>query len=167
MPKQSKAKWEIDTEKFVVNLTILKSGDKVAFDLNELSDEIVSHLALHGAKQLLGDSFAAKDTDPAKSTATKWATLSAGEWSAKREGGGPRISMLVEAVAATEFGQGKELSEIATAIEAMSKDQQKGLRAHKEVARQVERIKAERAVERAAKAEAAGDDETEISELFS
>lgn len=166
MPKQSKAKWEIDTEKFVVNLTILSSGDKVAFDLNDLSDEIISHLALHGAKQLLGDSFAAKDSVPKESTAKKWATLSAGNWSAKREGGGPRISMLVEAVAATAFGEGKEQSEIATAIEAMSKDQQKGLKAHKDVDRQLERIKSERQAERLAKAEAAGDDDTEIADLF-
>ena len=170
MPKQSKAKWNIDTDNFVVNLEILSNGDKVAFDLNDLSDEIVNQLALHGAKQLLGDSFSAKDTEPAESTAKKWATLSAGDWSAKREGLGPRISMLVEAVAQTSFGEGKTLSEIATMIEKMAEADKKfktNLGKNKDVAPILKRLRAERAAAAAAKAEAeTSDDTTEVSALF-
>ena len=117
MPKQSKAKWNIDTDNFVVNLQILASGENVTFDLNDLSAEMVNHAALHGVKQLLGDSFAAKDANPADTTAKKWATLAAGEWSAKREGSGPRISMLVEELSQTAFGEGKTLDEIAGLVE--------------------------------------------------
>ena len=52
MPKQSKAKWQIDIEAFTVTLEILATGEKLVSDLNDLSDAIIRQLALHGWKQL-------------------------------------------------------------------------------------------------------------------
>ena len=131
-----------------------ESGDSLIVNLDSLDQSIVTKLALHGLSQKLGDSYAGAELSEAFELASSVASrLLAGEWAQAREGGGStRVSMLVEALAAAT---GKSNDEALEVVKGMSDDQKKELKKHPAIAKELATIAAERAVEKAARAEAA------------
>lgn len=127
-------------------------GEVLEVSLDQLPEDIVRHLALHGLSQKLGDSYAGeKDVEVAKAKAKKVAErLQAGEWKAVREGsGGGRITDLAQALARVT---GKELAECVSVITDMDKEQKKALRQHPQIQVALKEIAAERAKAKAAEA---------------
>jgi hypothetical protein len=128
------------------------------FDLSKVSEEILIRLALHGASQKIGDSYAgAKDSgeDPiAYADAAVQETIKQlleGKWAISRTGSGaPRTSMLAQALAAVK---GMSLEEAIEAVGELSDDEKKVLQANKKIAAKIAGLKAEQALARAKKAE--------------
>ena len=133
-----------------------ESGEVVAVQLSDLSEGIITKLALHGLSQKVGDSYAGAELAEAHELAGNVIErLVAGEWTQAREGGGTsRVSMLVEALAAAT---GKDNDEALEVVKGMSEDQKKELKKHPAIAKELATIAAERAVAKAARAEAAAE----------
>ncbi len=135
-----------------------ESGQGLELNLEDLSDEMVQRLAIHGMSQKIGDSYAGSDTaDEAFELASGMVDrLKAGDWAAARASGGGagRVSMLVEALAAAT---GQSEDECKRVINAMDDAGKKQLKKHAAVAAQLAKITAERAAEKAAKAAAAAE----------
>ena len=131
-----------------------ESGETVTVELSQLNEDIIRKLALHGLSQKVGDSYAGAELAEAHELAGSVVErLLAGEWQQAREGGGAaRVSMLVEALAAAT---GKTNEEALEVVKGMSEDQKKELKKHPAIAKELATIAAERAVAKAAKAEAA------------
>lgn len=140
-------------------------GTKEVFELSKVSPETSIRLALHGASQKIGDSYASagKSPDPlayAKQASRETvAQLYAGDWEVRGQGEGiKRASDLATALHLVSKDQGKERSvEAWTAYLAKKTDEEKaGIKAQKAVQAKILQIQAERAAERAkAAAEAA------------
>lgn len=160
------AKKTVDTEARVVKI-LLEDGAEMNFDLGSLSPEIVTQLALHGLSQKLGDSYAGAEAAVAEGEAESkvgfakgsltrvWTQLSAGEWSAKREGTGG-IPLLARAIAEV-LGIAPE--EAAAKLEGMDKETKKKVQGSPKVALALANLKAAaatRAAERAAAVAAQG-----------
>lgn len=159
------AKKTVDTDSRSVTI-LLGDGSSTTHSLSDLPAEIVTQLALHGLSQKLGDSYSgaanavAEGEAPdavtyAKETIARvWATLTAGDWSATRSGGGA-ISMLARAVAEV---LGIEPAEAAAKLEGMEKEAKKKVQSSPKVAVVLARMKAENAARAAARAQAAADE---------
>lgn len=122
---------------------------------------MAGRLAIHGASQKIGDSYAgaAKEADPVafakeavKGTIKQ---IYDGEWRVNA-GGGPRVNDLAKAIAAVT-GQPLEGEDGTVAlVAAMSDDDKKAFRKKPKIAAALAKLAAEKAAERAAKlAEAA------------
>ena len=144
-----------------------ESATVITFDLSKVSPEILARLALHGASQKIGDSYAgAKESgeDPvAYATAAINDTIKQlyeGSWSVGRTGtGAPRTSLLVQAYAQVK---GITLEEAQEVIGGLNDEEKKVVQAAKKVAAAIAAIRAEQAAARAKKLaeEAAKEDET-------
>lgn len=140
-----------------------ENGKTAVFTLDSVSPEILKRLALHGASQKIGDSYAnAKDSsDPAvyaEETSTEVIKqLVDGEWRAT-SATGPRVSDLAMAVSRLN---GKPIEEIIESLGKATDEQKKELRKHPQIAATLAAIKAENAAKRAAalaaKASSGGD----------
>lgn len=137
-----------------------ENGKSAAFDLSKVSPEIMRRLALHGASQKVGDSYAGagESADPAayaeQAVAETIAQLYAGDWRVTAAGG-PRVSDLATAIARLS---GQSVEAVTEQLAKASDEQKKELRKHPQVAATLAAIKAENAAKRAAKlAEAAKD----------
>lgn len=134
------------------------------FDLDKVSQAILVRLALHGASQKIGDSYAgAKDSgeDPiayAESAVRETIKqLEEGNWSVTRTGtGAPRTSMLAQALAAVK---GITLEAAIDAVSELNDDDKKTLQQNKKIAAKIAGLKAEQALARAKAAEAAAEKE--------
>ena len=129
--------------------------------LASLSPDIVTHLALHGLSQKLGDSYSGEPSvEVARGKAEAVANrLTAGEWRAVAAGeGSGRITDLAQALANIT---GRTVTEAVAAIENMDKDQKGKLRKHPEIAVEVKRL----SLERAQKA-ASGSDSESLASLL-
>lgn len=146
-----KASKVIDNDSGSVTINFEETGNAVAVQLSELTQDIITRLALHGLSQKLGDSYAGAEAEEAYDLAAQVAErLRAGEWTqARTGGGGPRVSQLVEALAAAT---GKDQEECLTVVSAMDDEQKKQLKKHPSVAAELARISAERAAQKAAAA---------------
>ena len=93
--------------------------------------------------------------------------LALGEWSEERERAGPVISILVQAIVAARVNAGLEADEAKIAEMLKSdKDKRDGALGNLAIKAEYERIRAERAAERAVKAsEAATADDAEVGSL--
>jgi hypothetical protein len=131
-----------------------ESGEVVAVQLDQLSDGIITKLALHGLSQKVGDSYAGAELAEAHELAGSVVKrLIEGEWTQASTGGGvSRVSMLVEALAAAT---GKTNDEALEVVKGMSEDQKKELKKHPAIAKELATIAAERAVAKAKRAEEA------------
>lgn len=124
------------------------------FDLSKAQD-LIAHLALHGASQKIGDSYAGagKEVDPvayAKEAVRETiAQLYAGTWRVTGGGGGKQHSLLILAVAEVS---GLSVEEAAAKVEALSDDDRKKTARLPKIAAVVARMKAERAIAAAEKA---------------
>lgn len=140
-----------------------ENGKSAVFDLSKVSADIVRRLALHGASQKIGDSYAGAgdSADPAayaeQAAGETIAQLVAGDWRAS-SGGGPRVSDL--AVAMSRLN-GKPVEEVVESLSKATDEQKKELRKHPKIAATLAAIKAENAAKRAAalaaKADAGGE----------
>lgn len=139
----------------------------VIFDLSKVSDEMLTQLALHGASQKGGDSYAgAKSaTDGTEIDPNEWAKsecqrvieqIYAGEWTVRRASGGPGVTDLARAIAEVmpDFSEADAAERLADA----SKEEKAALRKHPQIKAVLERLRAERAAAKAESAEAAAAD---------
>jgi hypothetical protein len=122
-----------------------EDDNTVSVLLSDLSDEIVTQLALHGLSQKLGDSYSGEaNLAVAKGKAEAVAgRLAKGDWKAVRESsGGGRISDLAQALATVT---GRTLEEAVAVIENMDKEKKSALRKHPAVNAETKRIALARA----------------------
>jgi hypothetical protein len=121
------------------------------FDVSQVPDAIRARLALHGAAQKIGDSYAgaAATDDPlayAKSAVQETiAQLYKGDWRVSGGGGGPRVNEL--ALAISRAG-GETLEECVEFVGAMSDDEKKAWRKKPKVALALAQIAAEKQAKR-------------------
>jgi hypothetical protein len=133
------------------------------FTLSKVSEEIAARLALHGASQKIGDSYAgaADEADPVAFAKAQVAgviqQLYDGNWSS---GGGGRGTVPTLVIAFAEFSK-MELDKAGELIEAMSDDEKKALAKKPKLVAILARIRLERAQVAAQKAQAAADAEDE------
>lgn len=135
-------------------------GEALTLDTNELSQEIILELAIHGIKQKGGDSFAgaAGDYKFAKEACKRVLdALRAGEFNAGRAAGTgsgtAKNGELAEALAAI---QGIELADATQMIDALDEEVRKQVRAHPQIKAKIAEQRAAKAAASAAKAMADG-----------
>ena len=124
----------------------------------DLPESIQTQLAWHGLSQKVGDAFAGAkgDVNLAQENAESlWEQLMAGVWSEKASGVGARPSMVADAIIAVNIAQGRTPTteqELDIRERVKIKEQKDGALGDPEIKAEYEKIKAERAAERAAKA---------------
>ena len=139
----------------------------VVFDLSKVSDEMLTQLALHGASQKGGDSYAGAKaaTDGTDIDPNEWAKsecqrvidqIYAGEWSVRRAGSGPGITDLARALA--EVMPDVTEADAAERLADATREDKAALRKHPAIKAVLERLRAERAAAKAEAAEAAAGD---------
>lgn len=155
-----------DVHEDMTGVTInFTDGTPLTVNLSDLPDEMLTHLALHGLSQKLGDSYSGEqDVAAARALATAvFDRLKEGNWKAVREGGGGgRISDLAQALANVT---GQSLEDCVTKLADMEKDQKAGLRKHAKIKAELAKIAAERAQAAADKA-ASGESDDSVLEAF-
>lgn len=143
-------------------------GTSDSFDVMQTSEELRHCAMLQGFAIKLQRSFASAKGDPAaarESYETVKENLLSGLWNTKREGSGPRLSILVEAIVAALQEEGETVDTARQAgIAEKLKDEavREKAMAKPSVKKHYEMIKAARAADRAAKAakEAEGSSES-------
>ena len=146
----------------VATKSLLPENTGVAFDfsdgarlelvLSSLPAEIIHQLALHGAKQKVGDSYSGEpNPEAARALATKVVeSLQKGEWGIAREGGsGGRISDLAQALSRVT---GQAVEACIEKLAEMTKEAKKDLRNHPKVKTVLAQIALEKAEAQAAEA---------------
>lgn len=129
-----------------------EAGNVQTFELDKVSDEIRVRLALHGASQKVGDSYAGAgdSADPTayanEAVKDTIAQLLAGEWRVGG-GGGPRVSDLAQALSRIS---GESVEAVTEKLSKAGDEEKKNLRKHPQVAAILAAIKAENAAKRAA-----------------
>lgn len=145
-------KKSVDAEKQLVVFTF-DDGSSETFDMAQVSDEISGRLALHGASQKIGDSYAGAGdaADPLayakEAVRDTIAQLYAGDWRVTGPSG-PRISDLASAISRLK---GMSIEEATKIVDSLSDEQKKLTKKHPQVAATLAVISAERAALRAAK----------------
>lgn len=140
-----------------------EEGEDVVFQMSELSEEIITKLALHGASQKIGDSYAGAakacletGADPVEyaraSVSQVIAQLVAGDWTVRTGAGGPTATDLSKALAEAT---GANVDEWAEKLSESTPEEKKALRAHPAVKAILDRYRAERAAAKAAASEGA------------
>lgn len=150
-------------------------GDEgiVNFELDKCSPDMLLHLALHGASQKGGDSYAsaAKMVEGTDMTAAQWAKATVAgvieqlyndDWTVRT----PGSAAVTDLATALSEAAGCTIEEAAAKIAECDADQKKGLRAHPDVAAVLARIKAERAAAKAETAAAKAGSGPDLTELF-
>ena len=148
---------EKTSEGMVVTFTF-GNGEVRTLDLSTLSDEMRDNLAVHGALQKIGDSYASAGGDYAFAIASAekvMENLQADMWGSAR-GTGEGKQKTGELATALALLQGKDVAEVTAALEAASDEQKKALRSHPAVKAKIAEIRATKAAEALAKAGEAG-----------
>jgi len=172
------AKKQIDTEAKSVAI-LFEDGTEARHSLNDLSQEMIVQLALHGLSQKLGDSYSGAEAAvsdgeaPSKvayaqgTVSRVWGSLTSNEWSAKREGSGSGSVTLLAKAIAQALGVGTP-EEAQAKLDSMDKETRAKIRNVPKVALAVANLKAEQAARAAAKAQAAAgtDTGTDLAGLF-
>jgi hypothetical protein len=149
-------------------------GDDLVFELDKCSPEIVTHLAIHGASQKGGDSYAGakKATEETGADPIDWSRaqvqgvidqLYAGDWTVRQPGG---VSVTDLARALSE-ATGAPLEDCVEKLSETDKEQKKELRAHPDIKAVLTRLAAERAAKKAEAAEAKKGTGVDLSEFIS
>jgi hypothetical protein len=136
------------------------NGTVLEFDSNKVNDETKLDLRCHGASQKIGDSFAGVKGNYAEGIANAQSVIDqlyAGEWTADREGGAPRLAELAEAIARIK---NTDLEKTRAAVEKATDDQRKQWRSNAKVKATIAALRAEKAQ---AALQAAGDQEVNIA----
>jgi hypothetical protein len=144
-----------------------ESGDTIIVRLEDIDNGCRTAAAWHGISQKLGDTYAGKDAaEAAEEVQSLLERLQSGDWIKAREGGGPRPTLVIEAIVCALIDNGEEVSDERRAtIAAKVNTPTERKRALKQPAVQAhfERLKAERAADKAAKA--AEDADGEVNDL--
>jgi hypothetical protein len=131
-----------------------ESGETIVVELDSIADNCRRAATWHGISQKLGDKYAGKSADEAHDeVATLLERLQQGDWIKSREGAGPRPSYLVDAIVAAleENGEVVDAERRATIQTALvPKEAKAKAMANPLFKSHYERIKAEKAAERAA-----------------
>ena len=138
-------KKKVNDETGLIEFDFQDEGTPIVFDINKMPDNIVANLALHGASQKIGDSYAgaAGDYDAARKAAQSVIDqLIAGDWKAARAAGEPRTTLLVEALSRAT---GQSMDASAEVIGNMEKEQRVALGRHPEMKEAKAVIQLERA----------------------
>ena len=125
------------------------------FDANKVKPEILLRLALHGASQKVGDSYAGAGADDVadplaftqECVEETIKQLEAGDWRVGATGG-PRVSDLAVAIAQLT---GKPIEEVSETLKTATDEQKKALRKDPRIAAAIAGIVAAKAAARAAK----------------
>ena len=125
----------------------------------DLPENIISCATLHGLSQKLGDSYAGADnvSDARESFDTMLERLTGGEWITEKKAGGPRTSILVDAIAELLLESGKSVDDEkrkAIADKVKTKEGRESAMANPAIAARYEKKRADRAAEKAADAAA-------------
>lgn len=158
----AKKEVSIDEQKLVISLP---GQEPVIVSLPDVK-AVLTHLALHGLSQKLGDTYAGVKGDWAEGRARlvdALERLKKGEWTKAREAGGPSTALVVEAIARLK---GKDTSEVQEVWNGLGDEVKKGIRAKEDVKAMVATISAERAQARAAKAKEGSEDEDTALDVF-
>ena len=151
------------------------AGNVQTFELDKCTPEIVIQLALHGASQKGGDSYAGarKAVEELDITIEDYAIqqvdnvisqLYAGDWNLRTGGGGPQITDLARAISEIT---GQPEAACIEMLGEQDKEMKKSLRADPKVKVILARLTAERAVKKAASAEKAAEGkESNLGDLF-
>ena len=121
------------------------NGTTLECDSNKLSNEIRLDLLCHGISQKVGDSYAGVKGNYAEGIANAKEVIEqlyAGEWSADREGGAPRLAELAEAIARIK---GTDVEKTRAAVEKASDEERKAWRSNGKVKATIAAIRAEKA----------------------
>lgn len=148
----------------VITFDMEDGKDPIVFDTSKLDQTAVTRLMLHGASQKIGDSAAnaAKQENPVawareqvQATVDQlYGMKSFADWRAASGGGGPRVTDLAVALSRLT---GKPLEAVVELVEGLTDDQKKEYRAKAKVKAMLASIAAEKAIERAKKAQAAAE----------
>jgi len=149
-------------------------GETTVFQLDSVTDEMIRlMLTLHGAKQKLVDGFADAASRPdgmteeaykAMQVEERIAMFQRGEWTLRGEGGTPRVSLVVRALAEL---MDKPEAEVAKLWAEADKKTKSTIRKHPRFKSIHERMKAEEALRRSEAAQDAAQDAPDVSELLS
>jgi hypothetical protein len=137
---------------------VFENDEQLEVVLTDLPAAIQAQLAYHGVSQKIGDAFAGAkgDVNLAQENAESLLEqLMAGVWSEKASGVGARPSMVADAIIAVNIAQGRTPTteqELDIRERVKIKEQKDGALGDPEIKAEYEKIKAERAAERAAKA---------------
>lgn len=149
MAEYATKKTDVDAKSVTIEF-----GDEstLALALGQLQPSIVEQLALHGLGQKLVDSYsgAKKAVEEGEATsklayakeqvARVIEQLVAGEWSARREAGGPRVTLLAQAVARA---LGIEIASAVETLNEMSEAERKAVSKANKVVKAMAQIKLE------------------------
>lgn len=128
-------------------------------DLSELSETMQENLMVHGALQKIGDSYASAGGDYAFAIAAAEKVidnLKNDLWGSARTGSGESKKSSGELATALSLLQGKDVAEVAAALEAATDEQRKAVRSHPAVKAKIAELRAAKAAEALAKAGDAG-----------
>lgn len=130
------------------------NGTVLSLDLSTLTEEMVMNLALHGALQKIGDSYASAGGDYSFAIAQAEKVienLQNDAWGSSRAAGEGKAKTgeLATALAAL---QNKDVAEVAASLEAATDEQRKVIRAHPAVKAKIAELRALKAAETLAKA---------------
>ena len=157
-PQFCKKSW---TEQGVVSFAF-GNGTVLEFDTNKCNAETQMDLRCHGASQKIGDSFAGVKGNYAEGIANAKSVIEqlyAGEWTADREGGAPRLAELAEAIARIK---GTDVEKTKAAVEKATDDQRKQWRSNAKVKATIAAIRAEKAQKALEAAADAGEVQIEV-----
>lgn len=174
----AKAKAKICTKRFVLDdgsevasaaanaeaLTFaFEGGETFEVTLDMFSEDIQQAALWHGFSQKLGDSYSSKSgLEAEEAFGALLEQLQAGNWVSERTGGGPRITMVAEAVERALIGRGETVDDDRRARifeQLRSKPEApKAALGDERIKAEYEKIKAEKAAERAAAAAEAAEE---------
>lgn len=147
-PKFCEKDWD-DAFESVEKTTLylrFRDGTVLEFDIAQVEDELTRHrLMMHGASQKIGDSFAGVKGNFAEGKANAQGVIDLlyrGEWSEEREGGGPRLGELSEAISRIK---GVELEKVRKVVEDATPEERASWRSNNEVKKMVAQIRLEKA----------------------
>ena len=135
------------------------NGTELSLDLSTLSEDMQTELMCHGALQKIGDSYASAGGDYAFAVAAAEkviANLQNDMWGAARTSSGGGKKSVGELATALAQLQGKDVAEVAAALEAATDEQRKAVRSHPAVKAKIAELRAAKAQEALAKAGDAG-----------
>lgn len=163
-PKKAKfcdKEYDLDT---LTGTFTFGNGKVLSFDLGKCSQAIKDQLAMHGASQKIGDSFAGVKGNFAEGIGNAQDTIDqlyAGVWKAAREDDArPRLAELAEAISRIK---GVSLDAATKAVEAGTDEMRKQWRSNAKVKATIAQLRAEKAAKALEDAQAAGEKELEIS----
>lgn len=143
-------------------------GKTFLLSLENLSEDIITRLALHGLSQKVGDSFAGagEEPNPLKYAEERiietYEQLRKGEWRVT-VAGGPRASLLARALARVT---GHSLEEAIEVVEGLDDEQKKAIRKDPAIKKASADIKLEDAQKAKERAEGAAGEGSDLAGLF-